>query len=274
MTRTRPFPFDSVPDEIVEATAADLAPYSVAIVVLEGSKPQLLGSGTLVTHAGIHGVLTARHVVEALQRYAAIDLVMSRSRHRFTLEVKLLHFIVSPSGRTEESGPDLALIQVPEVRVAMLQAMKSFANLDTHRGKLGAVDKWGPGMSCLIGFPEEFVRIHPAEHGFTMEAYGQSGVGAGAVEYEADGTFDYCWTPVSYLPTNNPPRSYGGVCGGGLWQCVLAEHDGRVVVTDYILRGVAFYQSALRGDTRRIKCHAGNSIYSWLASRMQAGTDL
>jgi hypothetical protein len=52
------------------------------------------------------------------------------------------------------------------------------------------------------------------------------------------------------------------VSGGGLWQVLLRKsQEGKLEVSDYILSGVAFYQSPLMEGSRSIRCHGRQSIY-------------
>jgi hypothetical protein len=64
--------------------------------------------------------------------------------------------------------------------------------------------------------------------------------------------------------SENFPRSYGGVSGGGIWLSVVQHYDMLKVQPAYgvpILMGVAFYETAPTRGQRVIIGHGPRSIY-------------
>ena len=58
------------------------------------------------------------------------------------------------------------------------------------------------------------------------------------------------------------PTSFGGVSGGGVWQVpLIRDRQGDLEADDYILSGVAFYQTKLDGNHRLIRCHGRKTVY-------------
>lgn len=255
-----------LPDEAIDAHAALLAPFCVALARVVAPEAKLIGSGTLVEHRKAHGILTARHVAEQLQVYPEVDIVLQRT-HRFSIETKHLDVVCSAKGATEEAGPDIAFIRLPDANLGTIKAVRSFVNLDTHRSRIEANAR-NSGLWCVFGFPEEKASVRRTPDNNTLNMFGQCGVGAAPDRYQVEGEFDYFWARAVYSETNDLPASYGGVSGGGLWQTQVLEDHGTFRITEPVLRGVAFYQTARSGDSRCIKCHGDKRIYSWLVAEI------
>ncbi|MBI5966716.1 MAG: hypothetical protein HY882_02505 [Deltaproteobacteria bacterium] len=80
-------------------------------------------------------------------------------------------------------------------------------------------------------------------------------------EWQIEG-FDYLEVGARYDANYQGPQSFQGFSGGGLWQLLIVQdHASGPRIVDRILSGVAFYQSALEGEIRRLTCHGRRSIY-------------
>ncbi len=254
-----------LPDALINAHAVELAPFSVALVRVTRCAAQLIGSGTLVRHRDTHGILTARHVAEQLHSGPEVGIVLHKSAHRFSIEARHLDLILSATGATEQAGPDIAFVRLPDANLGTIKAVRSFVNLEHHKKKMESRAR-ERGPWCIFGFPEEKASMRTAP----FCVFGQCGVAPAPQCYVIEGAFDYYWVPAVYSSTNALPESYGGVSGGGLWQTEVLEERGEFRIIDYLLRGVAFYQTARDGDSCFIKCHGDASIYSWLVSEIES----
>jgi hypothetical protein len=263
---TRNMNIDDIPDSLIEQIGSDLSPYTVGLVAEGSERAGLFGSATCVSYRNFYGLLTARHVIELFRKLGEIRVALHRKRHRFLLDYSLLNVICSGRGSSEESGPDIGLIELPTHTVGTVKSVRLFANLEQHREKAG--EPRSRGLSCILGFPAERASVEPAGGGTLSRAAGFCGVGAGIHEYQLSGDFDYIDVGVQYFDRNDPPLSYGGVSGGGLWQAIVAHGPDGFAVTDYVLRGVAFHESAIVERERRVRCHGDVSIYSWLLSKL------
>lgn len=257
-------------DEFIDSISVDLASYSVGIFSINENGVDALGSGTLVQYEDIYGVVTARHVVELFETIEKVGLVLHKREHRFVLEVQFLDLIVSDRGKTLESGPDMAFIRLPKAKVGTIKARCSFVNLGIHKERV-VKSSYGHdfGCWCLFGFPDEMRSTYKEEGKISFEFYGQCGVSGGMEKYSDEGQYDYFWQKIVYSKTNNPPQSYGGVSGGGLWQAIITSRKGKYEVSEYIFRGVAFYQTSREGDTRLIKFHGDKSVYTYMLGEIQ-----
>ena len=81
--------------------------------------------------------------------------------------------------------------------------------------------------------------------------------------------FDYLSVEVSYDGDYAGPNSFKGCSGGSLWQVLLKERDGAVVVDDLLLSGVPFYESPNVNNRRIIECHGPRSIYATVVEALE-----
>lgn len=261
---------------LVETARADLADCTVGFVkAIRTSKPGdeetfegvLAGSGVLVTANGRHAILTADHVLKALPKTGAVGLVLlSRLGlfdHQFLLEMDYVQKLTVARGSDEASGPDLALLVLPQSDVGRLQSKKIFHNLNKRKTKMlgePGADKIGPWVMCgLIGEMTENTKPLPGMN--TAIAF--KGLCGPVVvsRVRQDGKFDYLSAEVNFGKDRGLPESYGGCSGSGLWRLVLGEKDGAFFVEDICLGGIAYYESAPHGDRCFIECHGIRSIY-------------
>ena len=255
-----------LPDDLLHEIAESLAWYSVGIWGTRNGTTKELGSGTLVQVGKIHGVLTARHVVDRFDGKDEIGLSILKTRHRFAIKTDFLGEPIScAKGPTEDSGPDIAFFRLPDADVGTVGASKSFVNLELCETK-AADHPIENGIWCIFGFPSE---LGSAENGESRHFFGQAGAGSVPEDYVLEEPFDYCWMLVQYSASNDLPKNYGGASGGGLWQVIVQWREGRVEIGDLILRGVVFYQSIVTNDERRLRCHAHKSIYSYVAGKIR-----
>lgn len=215
------------------------------------------GTGTLAAAGNYHGILTAAHVWEVLERTAKVAITMAdKINHRYAIEVKAIHATVLERSATEwdEHGPDLALLRIPNETVGEIQVYHVFEHLDEPPKKLGveAFEYW-----MAMGTPGEFGTF--TETHASVEING-SNVDprylSGAPDY-----YDF------ELDAHGPgiPKSYGGFSGGGLWRLLVFSPPvtGKVDWA-YRLKGVIFWQFPPVGGRRTIRCHGPETIASLL----------
>ena len=110
----------------------------------------------------------------------------------------------------------------------------------------------------------EFERDLEPNRGFkSIKGYrGLCGISGIRKEYESSG-YDYLEMAIQYESHNQDlPMSFGGVSGGGVWQVSLIRNiQGNLEADEYILSGVAFYQTKLDGNHRLIRCHGRKTVY-------------
>jgi hypothetical protein len=131
------------------------------------------------------------------------------------------------------------------------------------------------GIWVLSGFSGEWTSDGAPERGFQRIKIFKGGLGDGKVTREFEcGGFDCLIFKALYNELYEGPERFGGFSGGGLWQLLGREVDGKLQITQRLLAGVAFYESELKKEgenvTREITCHGRRSVYKALVDHVQS----
>jgi hypothetical protein len=261
-----------VPRELIEEISKDILNFLIGFVRVRdtatGQDAELAGSGTLVQIDDTYGILTAHHVMECLPRMGEIGLVLATSFdakvNRPTIKGEVIRWIEIARGHIDSEGPDLGLLILPPTEVGWLKAIKSFYNLSLRREKLlSNPPNCNEGLWFLCGFAGELTSEKSPEAGFARVKGFRGMCGAGGIERQySAGDFDYFDFEARYGGINEPPESFGGFSGGGLWQVPLIRGASEELqAKERILSGIAFYQVDRTGNRRIIKCHGYRSVY-------------
>jgi hypothetical protein len=261
-----------IPSQLIEEISKDISDFVIGLVRLRdtpsGQDAELGGSGTLVQIDETYGILTAHHVLSNLPKDGDIGLILATrfgaQLHRYTIPSQVIRRVEIARGQIESEGPDLALLIIPAAEVELIKAFKSFYNLVSRRDEIlvNPPDK-NDGIWFISGFANELTTDEPPEHGYqrVKSFYGMFGAGGVRSEY-TDGLFDYFDFEVRYGGIDQPPESFGGFSGGGLWQVpLIRSKDGKLEAKDFLLSGVICYQSPMVENRRFIKCHGRRSVY-------------
>jgi hypothetical protein len=231
-----------------------------------------------VTVDDIHGILTAQHVVELLEKSKQVGLVLAGSAaqpHKILLNMDHCGRVVfGPRGQPLE-GPDLAFLMLPPDTAGTLKAKKTFYNLTLRRERmLDRPEPLGDGFWVLSGFGGEWTDDAATQQGFgRIKVFkGMHGIGKVAAEH-VRGAFDYLLYGALYNELYEGPNSYGGFSGGALWHVLMAPNGKEVA--ERLLSGVAFYESGEQAGaggevTNEITCHGRRSVYGTLIEAVRA----
>jgi hypothetical protein len=258
-----------IPREFLDAAKDEVMHFCIGITLMTQGKDEndlvLRGSGTLVDIGGNLGILTAQHVVEAIPENGEVGLVLSKQLHNFKVRTEAVTRVLIGKGDKEDEGPDLGFILLPHVVLGQVKALKSFYNIGKRRERiLNEPVENDVGVWCISGFPDEYTRQEAPSQGFDEIKcfFGLCGFG-GVSKFWDSGDFDYFDFDVYYNEKNEPPQSFGGVSGGGLWQVIIArDTHGNLLVGELVLSGVTFYQSFPVGRRCILRGHGTKSIYS------------
>lgn len=261
-----------VPRGLIEEVSTDILNFLIGFVRVRstptGQDAELAGSGTLIQIDNTYGILTAHHVMEHLPRTGEIGLILATSFeakvNRPTIKGEVIRWVKIARGHVDSEGPDLGLLLLPPAEVGWLKAIKSFYNLSLRREKLlSNPPNCNEGLWFLCGFAGGLTSEKSPEAGFARVKGFRGMCGAGGVERQYSvGDFDYFDFEVGYGGISEPPESFGGFSGGGLWQVPLSRGaSGELQIKERILSGVAFYQAECTHDRRIIKCHGYRSVY-------------
>jgi hypothetical protein len=150
------------------------------------------------------------------------------------------------------------------VNVGNLRATNSFHNITDKRTTFADGQPGTAYVDAILGIVGEWnrhakpVRLSTRLKNFDLLFCG----GLVSAKWQI-GEFDLCTFAPSFEEGITPPRSYGGVSGGGLWR-IYFEPDGSNTVRERRLVGVAFYEFPDTDSTLRINCHGPRSIYDQL----------
>jgi hypothetical protein len=262
-------PINQLPANLTHSIEQNIEPYIACMIGLRRGqiKPEfgLFGSGTFLQVLGIHGILTAHHVVEALQSCDRLGLALKLPyEHRWTIPVNSLHFINIGIPVEPEWGPDLAVILLPEDAIGHVKSLQTFYNLGKSKNEyVGSQLLLRTGAWGVSGFPQVLTQQGGYDTRFIFsEGYkGVLGFVAPPREW-VRGEYDYFEVDVSWSNDDTVPKDYRGVSGGGLWHIPLSRRGGSALEHGRpTLAGVAFYQTSVEQSKRTIRCHGANSIY-------------
>ena len=220
------------------------------------------GSGTLVRVGGVKGIVTARHVIEALQRRDETALLRFplRSDTILSHRIDLGHaeFLILP-GTDGPDGPDLGFMRSPLVTEETLVGTNSFYPLDAPRPPMKGSYR-GLGMvDLLLGIVAEWTTdVERKEERRRKEFMLLSAGGFDGNEREHAG-FDLATFTPDFASGKDPPRSYAGVSGGGIWR-VFFKPDGSNKVEHRRLVGTAFYEFEQGDGVTRIIHHGPSAL--------------
>ncbi len=234
--------------------------HTVALLTIsrsrEGEVLDLGGTGTLVSMANSHFILTAAHVwEERLKSASDIGITLKEDIDhccRVRVEVVTPCALLRPE-EWNEWGPDLVFLKIPDNLIGGIEAFQSFYRLDTERARIQAD---GIEVRILMGAPHVSGKFTPIHADLNINGMF---VDVNAQPY-SKGEFDFIDLKED-LRLPGIPQNFGGMSGGGLWQAQIYESSETAKIDwSWTLLGVAFHQSDVVDNHRTIRCHGPQSI--------------
>jgi hypothetical protein len=274
--------FSDIPQGVVRHAMERTGDYLVGFVTLgsdaRGPDGRLGGSGTLVRMGDTYGVLTAQHVIDHLPKAGEIGIILPRSEDapahaaRPTIDAQSTQRIGFPRGSIESDGPDLGFLKLSPSDVEWIGAIKSFYNLELVRDEiLGDQQELHLHAWALSGFPNERAKEDDPQKGYYRVMRFPGLLYLSWIERLPDADpFDYVDLKVGYAGSqNDPPQSFQGFSGGGLWHVELKGTTRQDVgVSRCRLFGVAFYETEIVASRKCIRCHWRRSVYEQLYDKV------
>lgn len=153
---------------LLDSIVRDIGSFTVALFGVfeleEGERLQLAGTGTLVSVAESHYILTARHVWENVLKAARKVGITQRENtdHRYLMDAReIVPFGPAQPATWDEWGPDLTFLRVPPERVGSISVHRVFYNLT--KPKQTTLDVDHIEAQVLMGTPEasgQFTQTH------------------------------------------------------------------------------------------------------------------
>jgi hypothetical protein len=227
-------------------------------------RPAYCGSATLVSTGGRRCILTAEHVWKEVKKrgnslFFSLDQTVSASSD-LPICIEDLSYVGAPlyitTPRSEEWGPDLALLAIPDLHADVAKTRKAFYDLDRRRASaLSSKALHDTGLWAVIGAPGEECEL--GAEGWEMQTYA---VGSTIVSLEERDGFDFLNLRINRDGRSRLPSKMNGLSGSGLWRCDLSRSpEGKIKAHGFALEGVAFYEN--REQPGFIRCHGRKSIY-------------
>lgn len=252
--------------------ARDLSAFAIGFAKLtihDGIEDAIAaGSGTLVKIGSVAGILTAAHVLDYLPDQGQVGLLLfpgnARRLQKQTVDMASADKVIIAGQAYGHSGPDLGFLRLPQMNIDNLHATNSFYNLSHRRATFADGQPGSAYVDAILGVVGEWTKDAPPARPSTRLKNFELLFCGGMVSAKWQiGEFDLCTFAPSFEEGIKPPKSYGGVSGGGLWR-IYFEPDGSNTVHERRLVGVAFYEFPDTDGTLRINCHGPRSIYDRL----------
>jgi len=268
-------------DGLLDQVVTEVRHFAVPLMLND----DFIGSGVLVQIDNVFGILTAEHVVNknlsapfdnSLDSQQVLVTSVSERANAVCVEMRHLTWWTTPR-QTDEWGPDLAFIRLPEAAAftRQLRASKSFYNLtlDSENRMKEALDN--KGFMTFVGYAAEQITDAPPESGFpdVRRIQGYAFL-TGPEKYHVQNGFDYVDVGCNRVLCPTMPKSFGGVSGSGLWRFDVLrdihEKAGQERLGKSYLAGVIFLQIAIDTYTPIVRGHGARSIYEVCLPKIKA----
>jgi len=171
--------------------------------------------------------------------------------------------------KTDEFGPDIEFIRLTQHTANSVRTRRSFYNLSKEIEARKTKAMSPVGFSLISGFPDETKREHAGQYGFkaVTEHCGFGMITGVDKRFEKEG-FDYLELGASYSSPDEPPNDFRGVSGAGVWQFLVCKNANEPMSQaryhDFVLMGVAYYQTSVENGVRHIRAHGQHTLYDFM----------
>jgi len=246
------------------------------------------GSGVLVRHGDIGGIVTCAHVLQlALERSAvrhpgSVSFVVGRPNESSlqNIHMQVSEFAKCPMAivqgltdtkQEQELGPDLGFVQLPELVMSSLAALGSILQMDKQAAAMrraeaptGTIET----MTIVAGNLAELASTSVGSRAvLTMLTTAVFSVEPQPIE----GTEGYDRFSLDLGARWKHPTSFGGLSGCGLWQLAIGRNGNDPIVLESRLAGIVYFETDADGQGyRRLIAHGPRSIYEKLVPRIEA----
>jgi hypothetical protein len=267
-------------EQISRATSHFTIGFARLSVVDRVEYAESAGSGTLVTIGGLHGILTAAHVLTNLQDLGKVGIILHGGKpDQFQRQAINLKHVPEPvllrADAFGQSGPDLGFTTLPREALGWLTAKASFYSLTKRRADV--LSNQHPTKShaeVIVGIVDELTETAPNDDPALRRVLFSTLFGPvrmNALRYLPGRTLNYFKLQGEPDPVFSFPNSFEGVSGGAVWRFYVTEDtDGSIKLADSRLIAVPFFQNHDAEGNRQIVCHGAYDIYGKLVDQVSA----
>lgn len=262
-------PLPDLPETLTERVHREVRYCGVSLIATTTQDDQraVPCAGTLVLIGGVPGILTARHVWEAVRARGVLGVFLNDRTLR--IPINTVH-TVSPDYSSELPDdksarvPDIAFVALPHEHRAVIEARgRAFYDISRRRESPALAASLDEGFCVATGTLEQLTdrearKVCSFNYATDVDRL-----------IAHDGwDFLYIHLNVEDNPVL-PVSTFGGMSGGGIWRArygVNAEKEFSVI--DLTLIGVTFLETAEPG--RQLVAHGPMSIYQRITDQVTA----
>lgn len=253
-------------EALQQAVVRKVSNYAVAIIIGD----RLIGSGTLCSLDGHHGILTARHLFfekdnlrPDLTSNKGVSLRLAyqaHGSHENEFEFHTLHLMDAHHRITERWGPDLVFAALPESPgLQLIKHRMSFFPLDQDpERQVEKATREEACAWCLVGYPDivNHSAHNPESSGGKVDASVMVSFESVRKTHHHKG-WDYLDIPYPTIASSFEP-----VDGDGFWKTpLLFDGNEPIAVGEPCLLGVVYLEKHGSGHHGYLRCHGPRSVY-------------
>lgn len=225
-----------------------------------GEEPAAKGSGVLIRHGSLHGILTCAHVDKYLRELkrpvGLVRLNRGLAQQSATLNLDEVFSYAAGHEPWTMEGEDIAFIHLPPHLIGNIARDCTFLDVEKNFSKPEPDDSSSLiQVHSVFGLVEQFTGATARQNGRATTSL--KGVLTSGVLRE----FDALTATLECFEENisDLPPSFGGTSGGGLWRVyVRRREDGTCEAVHHRLIGIASRED--KGTPPRITCQGMGRI--------------
>jgi hypothetical protein len=252
-----------MPEDVADTVLDKVKQFTIGFA-RAGDTPAAKGTGVLIKHGGLHGILTCAHVDKYLrglkQPVGLVRLNRGLARQFGTLDMDEVFSYAAGEEPWTKGDDDISFIHLPPNLVGNIAKDCVFLDAEKNFLKPEPDDRSSlvPAYS-VFGLVEEFTGATTRQDG--MATTFLKGVLTSGVLRDVDALTATLECFKQNLP--DLPGSFGGTSGGGLWRVYVREQDdGNFEAVHHRLIGIASRED--KGSPPRITCQGMGRVEAML----------
>ncbi|HEG43953.1 MAG TPA: hypothetical protein ENH94_07895 [Phycisphaerales bacterium] len=272
-----------IPREKLKKPAEFIANYSTVLIY----EDQPFGSGTFVKCGSRFGILTAYHVPYNTTKpfnfkphsSDRLGISISNCTHALWIEMQYLNpYSIGVPVDGNYGGPDMVFLEIlDQSKIFRIKENQSFWDIPFENG-VSMIKKCSTNSDSLwaiAGLPQELQEEKQPEGSFDRVIGLPLQVYFSGIEQQRDACgFDYIELMANYDSKEPMPDSFEGISGGGLWEVPMSikgKDLKALKIDEPVLSGLQFRQTALKGNSRLLRCHGCKSLNSLFTMVLKEG---
>jgi hypothetical protein len=246
-------------EEIADAVLDKVKHFTIGFA-LAGDTPAAKGSGVLIKHGQLHGILTCAHVDKCLRELkrpvGLVRLNRGLTQQSGILDMDGINSYVAGAEPWANGDEDIAFIHLPPHFVGNITKDCVFIDAEQNFAKPQPGD-----YSALIQVHSAFGLVEQFTGATTRQSGRATTLLKGSLTSGVLRDFGALTVTLECFEENIPdlPNSFGGTSGGGLWRVyVRRQQDGSYEAVHHRLIGIASRED--QGSPPRITCQGMGRI--------------